>query len=131
VIATEESQESVATAQAKAETILQAHPDLAGFAGIGGSDLPGIAGALKSAGKCGRIKAVGFDVVPQGIQGMKGGCVDALVSQRPFGMTAQALQILVDFKGNKASLGPNFNVDTGVELVTPDTLDKFLSSAPH
>ena len=37
IVATEESGESVADAQTKAETILQAHPDLAGFVGIGGS----------------------------------------------------------------------------------------------
>ena len=131
IVATQESHESVATAQSLAETLLQAHPDLAGFAGIGGSDLPGIAGALKSANLCGKTMAVGFDVVPQGIQGMKDGCVNALVSQKPFGMTAQALQILVDFHNQKSTLAPNFNVDTGVEVVTPATLDKFLASAPH
>lgn len=128
VVATEESGESVATAQSKAETVLQAHPDLVGFAGIGGSDLPGIAGALKSANKCGSTKAVGFDVVPQGIDGMKAGCVNALISQKPFGMTAQALQILVDFHTKKSTLKPDFNVDTGVEVVTPDTLDAFLKT---
>ncbi|MDC5696811.1 sugar-binding protein [Intrasporangium calvum] len=128
IVATEESGESVATAQSKAETVLQAHPDLVGFAGIGGSDLPGIAGALKSANKCGSTKAVGFDVVPQGIDGMKAGCVNALISQKPFGMTAQALQILVDFHTKKSTLKPNFNVDTGVEVVTPDTLDEFLKT---
>jgi ribose transport system substrate-binding protein len=127
--ATEESGESVATAQSKAETVLQAHPDLAGFAGIGGSDLPGIAGALKSADKCGTIKAVGFDVVPQGIEGMKGGCVDALISQKPFGMTAQALKILIDFHNKKSTLPANFTVDTGVEVVTPDKLDEFLTTS--
>ncbi len=131
IVATEESGESVADAQTKAETILQAHPDLAGFAGIGGSDLPGIAGALKSAKKCGKIKAVGFDVVPQGIQGMEDGCVDALVSQKPFGMTADALQILIDLKAGKSTLEDNFNVDTGVEVVTPGTLKEFMASAPH
>jgi ABC-type sugar transport system substrate-binding protein len=131
IVATEQSGESIADAQGKAETILQAHPELKGMIGIGGSDLPGIAGALKSAGDCGKIKAVGFDVVPQGIQGMKDKCVDALISQKPYGMTAQALQILVDFHKNTSSLKANFNVDTGVEVVTPDTLQTFLSSAPH
>lgn len=129
IVATEESGESVATAQSSSETILQANPDLAGFIGIGGSDLPGIAGALKSGNKCGEIKAVGFDVVPQGIDGMKGGCVDALISQKPFGMTAQALQILVDFHDEKSTLDEDFVVDTGVETVTPDTLEEFLKTA--
>jgi len=131
IVATEESGESIGDAQGKAETILQAHPDLVGFVGIGGSDLPGIAGALKAGGQCGKIKAVGFDVVPQGVAGMQAGCVNALISQKPFGMTAQALKILVDLKAGKSTLPNNFNVDTGVEVVTPDTLKAFQASAPH
>jgi ABC-type sugar transport system substrate-binding protein len=128
IVATEESGESIATAQSSAETILQANPDLAGFIGIGGSDLPGIAGALKSGGSCGDVKAVGFDVVPQGIEGMQGDCVDALISQRPFGMTGQALEILVDMHDGDSDLGDDFLVDTGVETVTPDTLEEFLKT---
>ncbi len=130
IVATEQSGESVADAQGKAETILQAHPDLNAMVGIGGSDLPGIAGALKSAGSCGKIKAVGFDVVPQGIQGMKDGCVNALISQKPYGMTGQALQILVDFHAKASKLPSNFAVDTGVDVVTPANLETFIST-PH
>jgi ribose transport system substrate-binding protein len=129
LVATEVSGESIATAQSASETILQAHPNLVGMIGISGSDLPGIAGALKSGSKCGQVKAVGFDVVPQGIDGMKGGCVDALISQKPFGMTSQALQILADFHNDKSKLKSNFNIDTGVDTVTPNTLDAFLKTA--
>ncbi len=131
IVATEESGESIADAQGKAETILQARPDITGFAGIGGSDLPGIAGALKSANLCGKVKAVGFDVVPQGVQGMKDGCVSALISQKPYAMTAQALDILVGAHTNKPVQKDGFNVDTGVEVVIPSTLDQFQSTAPH
>jgi ribose transport system substrate-binding protein len=131
IVETEESGESIADAQGKAETILQAHPDLKGFVGIGGSDLPGIAGALKSGGQCGKVSAVGFDVVPQDVQGMKDKCINGLISQKPFGMTGQALQILVDLHDNKSTLKPNFNIDTGVETVTPATLDAYEAAAPH
>lgn len=131
IVATEESGESVATAQNKAETILQANPDLAGMAGIGGSDLPGIAGALQAGNKCGTVKAVGFDVVPQGIEGMQGGCVQALVSQKPFGMTADALKLLVDMRNGASTQPDGFVVDTGVVVVKPADLDTFLADAPH
>ncbi len=131
IVATEESGESIADAQGKAETVLQAHPDITGMVGIGGSDLPGIVGALTAGGKCGTIKAVGFDVVPQGVKGMQDGCVDALISQKPFGMTADALDILVALNNGTSKLGENFNVDTGVEVVTPSTLETFMTSAPH
>lgn len=128
VVAVQESHESVADAQSAAETMLQAHPKIKAFVGIGGSDLPGIAGALKAAGKPGKVQAYGFDVVPQGIAAMKAGYVNALVSQRPFGMTAQALQILKDFHEGKSKLAKNFIVDTGVAVVTPKTLANFLKT---
>ncbi len=131
IVATEVSDESLAGAQSKAETLLQAHPELKGMVGISGSDLPGIAGALKAAGDCGKIKAVGFDVVPQDVAAMQGKCADAMVAQKPFGMTEQALQILVDFHSKKSTLQDGFNIDTGVEVVTPDTLNTFQSTAPH
>lgn len=131
VVATEESGESVATAQNKAETILQANPDLAGMVGIGGADLPGIAGALKASNRCGAVKAVGFDVVPQGIEGMQGGCVQALVSQKPFGMTADALKLLVDMHKGVSTQPDGFTVDTGVVVVKPAELNAYLAAAPH
>ena len=130
IVATETSNESVADAQTAAETLLQSNPDLSAFVGIGGSDLPGISGALQSNGKCGAVKAYGFDVVPQGIEGMNAGCVDALISQRPFGMTADALKILLDFSKGTSTLTAPFLVDTGVEIVTPATLEEFLKT-PH
>jgi ABC-type sugar transport system substrate-binding protein len=127
----EESGESIANAQTRAETVLQANPKLSAFIGIGGSDLPGIAGALKSAGRCGVTKAVGFDVVPQGIDAMKSKCVDALISQKPFGMTAKALEILVKMHNKTWDQKDGFVIDTGVDTVLPADLDAFLASAPH
>ncbi len=131
IVATEESGESMADAQTIAETILQAHPDLTAFVGIGGSDLPGIAGALKSSNTCGTVKAVGFDVVDQGIEAMRNGCVDALISQKPFGMTAQALDTLIKMNAGTWDQADGFVIDTGVVVVTPDTLESFLAEGPH
>ena len=58
-----------------AEAMLQAYPDLAGFYGVTGSGVPGAGGAVKQANKCGTLSIVGFDVVPQGIEFMRAGCV--------------------------------------------------------
>jgi hypothetical protein len=46
-------------------------------------------------------------------------------------MTADALGILVDLNKGTSKLGGNFNIDTGVEVVTPSTLEAFTTSAPH
>jgi ABC-type sugar transport system substrate-binding protein len=114
------------TSAAVAEAILQAHPDLAGFYGVTGNGVPGAGVAVKGANKCGDVHIVGFDVVPQGIELMREGCVDALISQRPFGMTAQALEVMIDLV--KGKVFDTTNIDTGVEVVYPDGLEEFLTT---
>jgi ribose transport system substrate-binding protein len=126
IVATEPTEDSIATATSKAETIMQANPDLAAFYGVTGSGVPGAGNAVKQAGKTGQVKVVGFDVVPQGIELMKSGDVQALISQRPYGMTVQALDMLRDLHGGKQPASKN--VDTGVEVVYKDTLDQFLKT---
>jgi ABC-type sugar transport system substrate-binding protein len=114
------------TSASVAEAILQAHPDLAAFYGVTGNGVPGAGVAVKGANKCGEVHIVGFDVVPQGIELMRGGCVDALISQRPYGMTAQALEVMIDLVNGKTY--DTTNIDTGVEVVYPDGLEEFLTT---
>lgn len=124
VVTTETSGESLAGATSAAESILQAQPELSAIFGVTGSDAPGVANAVNQAGQCGDVLVAGFDVVPQGIELMESGCIQLLVSQRPFGMTAQALELLHEIHGGGE--GSTEDIDTGVEVVKPDTLETFL-----
>jgi ribose transport system substrate-binding protein len=126
IVAIEATEDSIATGISKAEALLQAHPDLAAIFGVTGSGVPGAAGAVKQAGKCDKVQVVGFDVVPQGIELMKEGCADVLVSQRPYGMTVQALDLLRALKSGKPA--PSTFVDTGVDVVLPAGLEAFLKT---
>jgi ABC-type sugar transport system substrate-binding protein len=126
IVADEPTNDDANTSASVAESILQAHPDLAAFYGVTGNGVPGAYVAVKGANKCGIVHIVGFDVVPQGIEAMRAGCVDALISQRPFGMTAKALDVMVDLANGKTYTEKN--IDTGVEVVYPDTLETFLKT---
>lgn len=129
IVAVEPTEESPDQALNKAETLLQAYPDLVGFYGVTGVGVPGAAGAVQAANMCDEIAIVGFDVVPQGIEAMRNNCVTALVSQRPYGMTQQTMQMLYDMY-NEGWDPDTDNYDTGVVVVYPDTLEEFLST-PH
>jgi ABC-type sugar transport system substrate-binding protein len=129
IVTTEITGESVSGATSKAENLLQAQSDIDALFGVTGADAPGAALAVKQAGKCGDIQVAGFDVVPQGQELMKEGCIQALISQRPYGMTRQALEMLHSL--NKGEKVKQESVDTGVITVTEDSLDKFLKDAPH
>ena len=129
VVATEPTDDSPATALSKSESLLQAYPDLKAFYGVTGVGVPGAAGAVKQADKCGEVVVVGFDVVPQGIEAMRDGCAQVLISQRPYGMTQQTLQMMYDMT-NEGWTPDQENYDTGVVAVYPETLEEFLSE-PH
>jgi ABC-type sugar transport system substrate-binding protein len=129
VVATEPTEDSLATALSKAEQLLQAYPDLKAFYGVTGSGVPGASGAVKQANKCGEVQVIGFDVVPQGIEAMREGCAQVLISQRPYGMTQLTLQTMFDLHNNGTQPAEEF-IDTGVEVVYPDTLEAFLET-PH
>ncbi len=123
IVAVAESNDSIATAANKAEAILQAHPRVKAIVGINAGDAPGAATAVRQAGKCGKITIAGFDAIQQSRDMMREGCVQLLVSQRPYGMTAAALQLLVSLSAGKRL--PSTNLDTGVVVITKDTLDEF------
>ena len=129
IVTTEITGESVSGATSKAENLLQAQPDLEALFGVTGADAPGAALAVKQAGNCGDIQVAGFDVVPQGVELMKEGCIQALIAQKPYGMTRRALGMLHSLdKGEELK---QESVDTGVLTVYEDNLGEFLKDAPH
>ena len=129
IVTTEITGESVSGATSKGENLLQAQSDLDALFGVTGADAPGAALAVKQAGKCGDIQVAGFDVVPQGVELMKEGCIQALISQKPYGMTRQALEMLHSLNAGEEL--EQESVDTGVVSVFEDDLDQFLKDAPH
>jgi ribose transport system substrate-binding protein len=67
-------------ASAITEATLTAHPDLAG-AFIGGlTELSGALSALERAGALGRVRTIGWDGTPEGIQRMRDGELDRIIS---------------------------------------------------
>jgi ribose transport system substrate-binding protein len=78
--------------------------------------------ALKDAGKAGgKIKLVGFDAGSQSVEGMKKGDVQGLVVQNPVKMGYLGVKTVVEYlQGKKVEK----IVDTGVQLVTSDNMEK-------
>ncbi len=64
-------------------SMLAAHPDLAGIFSVDYRATVGIDTGLRTAGKQGKIKVVGFDADPADIQALQTGVVDALIVQKP------------------------------------------------
>jgi len=79
----------------------------------------GMRNALKEKNLLGKVKFVGFDAAPDLVDTLKAGDMQGLVVQNPFKMGELGVTTLVDAIGGKTV--PK-SVDTGVALVTPETL---------
>ncbi len=124
-------QEDAATALEMANTLISAHPDLAGAYGVYAYNGPAWATALKEAKAIGRIKVVCFDTTTDTINGIKTGVIHATVAQREYDMGYKSVQLikLMAEKGAPAALNEMGAVDgvinTGVDVVTAATLKAY------
>jgi ribose transport system substrate-binding protein len=136
VIQTGNDQGSVSEAQKVCRTILQAHPDLAGFGCVDAIGGQGAAVAVKEAGKIGKIKIVAMDRDEATLQFIEEGIIDASVGQRSYTMSYVGLQMLynlrngqmrlVDGDWRKVGLNPlPTNVDTGSFPITKENAKYF------
>lgn len=123
-------------AESNAEEALNQYPDLAAFVTIYSYDGPAVGEALKIANKVGDVKVVAFDLEPDTITLLKEGAVAAAIGQRPYFMGYLSVYTLYAL----STIGPdqtlkllnpylsgsnNDTIDTGVDIVTPDTLAQY------
>ncbi len=115
-----------AKALAVTENVLAANPDLAGV--FASNDLMafGAISALEAAGKE-DVVVCGFDAIPDAVQMVKDGVMDATVAQFPGKMGELGVEYAI-----KAIEGEEIpaTVDTGTALVTPENADEFLGGPP-
>lgn len=113
-----------------AEQVMMRHKDLAGYFAVYGVTSTGLGQAIKAAKKAGKIKAVTVDTTPDIVQYLKDGATSATIAQSPYMMGYKSVEILVQMKTQGVSkvvktLPKNKFVNTGVEVVTKATLNKY------
>lgn len=85
-----------AKARKNAENTLTAHPDVAALVGLWEYNPPQILNALKSAGKLGKIKTVGFDENFATLRAIDEGNCQGTVCQNPYVFGYDSMKILRD-----------------------------------
>lgn len=111
-------------AQTQAETILQAHPDLAAFFVANDDMAMGVARAVAAADKKDKTLVVSVD----GIDGVASGDINAAVAQYPFVVGKMGLQAC-----EAAAMGKKLpeKVDTPIALITPDNAKEAQAAFPE
>jgi ribose transport system substrate-binding protein len=132
-IGNDQAEESQAAAQAK--SILQAHPNLAGFGCVDAAGGAGAAVAVRDAGKKGKLKIVAMDRNEATLDFIEQGYIQASLAQRSYSMAHLGLKMLHDLNHGRIKMVPDWrkartcplpaSVDTGAVVITPDNVQFF------
>ncbi|MFM1823222.1 MAG: hypothetical protein RI967_1488 [Planctomycetota bacterium] len=117
--------DDIATARREASAVLAAHPDLAGYLACDASGPIGIADAIRDAGKVGAVKVVGMDGIRPILEAIRDGVLESSSSTKPRMQGSMAILMLW-----QATLGLPLPraIDTGIDLITRENLDRFLAA---
>ncbi len=132
-VGNDQVEESQAAAQAK--SILQAHPNLAGFGCVDAAGGAGAAVAVRDAGKKGRLKIVAMDRNEATLDFIEQGYIQVSLAQRSYSMAYLGLKMLYDLNHGRIKMVPDWrkaqtcplpaSVDTGAVVITPDNVQFF------
>jgi ribose transport system substrate-binding protein len=108
------------TAVTLTEQALSANPDLVGIFGSNASNPIGAARAVDGAGLSGKVAIVGMDDLPEAVDFVCKGTIDALKAQRQWDMGYWGVKYLVALNQNHTI--PNFH-NTGSRFLTKEDCD--------
>jgi len=117
--------------------VLAAHPDISGFCGFDSNSGPGIALAVREAGKAGKIKITTVDWEPEHLQLVKDGVIQMLAGQKRELFTWYGAQFLYDMVHHTNPLAQNdaragitsvpYIINTGLLKITSENVDEFIN----
>jgi ribose transport system substrate-binding protein len=96
IIDVEESEISRVRASEKAFQILQNHPEVNAFFGTSALDGVGIAQVVEQYKKTGQVYIIGFDTLPDTVNYIRNGTIQATVVQEPYQMGYEAVKLMID-----------------------------------
>ncbi|MGX6606075.1 substrate-binding domain-containing protein [Micromonosporaceae bacterium Da 78-11] len=111
----------------QATNIMRAQPDLVGFF-VANDDMGlGVARAVATAGKTGKIKIISVDGNKEALEAVKAGQVDAVVAQYPYAIGLMGMEAC-----QAAAKGATLPADVKapVEVVTKANADQALAATP-
>ncbi|MBV6759875.1 substrate-binding domain-containing protein [Rhodococcus opacus] len=111
-----------------AQDMLNANPDLAGIYAVNSNNVQGAIRAIKSAGREGQVKVVGFNGDPVELPMIAGGEESATVAQDPYGQGKLAVKTALELLNGQTPAYTDQATRTlrfPVEIVDADNLDAY------
>jgi ABC-type sugar transport system substrate-binding protein len=117
-----------AKATLAAERILHLHPHLSGFFAVNDEMALGVADAVRSTGKTGRVAIIGVDGIPDALDAVGNGSMSATVSQYPHVMGQMAVEACVAaLRGARLPA----RVDAPIEVVIKSNVGQATANFPR
>jgi len=135
VVQTIDDETKYETGESRGGAVLNSYPDLAAFCGLNAASGPGVAQAVKNAGKVGQVTIVAMDADSAILDLIQEGVITASVAQRQYKMSYLGVKYLFGLNhgiyrvaGDKSK--PNLPeipavLDTGTVEVNKQNVDKF------
>ena len=117
--------DDIPTARQQALAALAAHPDLKGYLCCDASGPIGIAAAIREAGRVGKVTFVSMDGIEPILREIKAGVIDASAATIPDLQGSMAVLML--WQAAQGLRIPQ-KIDTGIDLITADNVDRFLAA---
>lgn len=118
--------DNIDLAREEATAVLASHPDLAGYLCCDASGPIGIAQAIQSAGRAGKVKFVSMDGILPILEAIRDGVIDSSSATNPRMQGSMSVLMLW-----QATLGVKLPrlIDTGIDLITQENVREFIFEA--
>jgi ribose transport system substrate-binding protein len=95
-------------AKSNASDTLVSHADIAALVGLWSYNGPAIVGAVRDAGKVGKVKIIAFDEEDETLAGIKDGSIYATVVQQPFEFGYRSMKLIAKIlDGDRSEIPPS------------------------
>ena len=113
-------------AKSNAADTLVSVPDIAGMVGLWAYNGPAILGAVKDAGKVGRVKIVCFDEDDETLNGIKDGAIYATVVQQPYEFGYRSIQMMAKIlDGDRSMIPESKQIFIPTKAIKKDNVEAF------
>ncbi|MBK9708131.1 MAG: sugar-binding protein [Acidobacteria bacterium] len=113
-------------AKSNAADTLVKYQDVAAMVGLWSYNGPAILGAIRDAGKTGKVKIICFDEEAETLQGIKDGAIYATVVQQPFEFGYRSIELMAKvLNGDKSVIPPGKQIFVPTLMIKKDEVDEF------
>jgi len=113
-------------AKSNASDTLVNQPDIAGMVGLWSYNGPAIVGAVRDAGKIGKVKIVAFDEEDETLNGIKDESIYATVVQQPFEFGYQSMKLIAKIlEGDRSGIPASKQIFVPTLAIKKAEVDEF------